>query len=396
MLIQILQERASPVGLQEMSDLQPNALSSIRSTATQTGYLSRLPVELLYNIVVHLDVVETACLSLTCRELYQDEHLRQIWAFALRGLPHWSRADPLAPELNEKHRFFKLIWLDLPSHFLCGFCFNFYKREKPGSDYFDCGSCSKEAYCPRIQVASGNYLPWWCVRAVLDCDARGSAQDRNLNCITLHTDWQTRNDVRQPPARWLARSSVEPELSRGKLITHACQRFLYTPEHSFVPDHPLNLLWAERAVRYLPVCEHLNRHNPLSPIPERLEWSVSEISRLMSDKACKQSSELRRCSVCLTVCRWTVCKHPEGVIEIFLDTWRIMEYDEAKPWGSLDQFQTRWSHESRASNLDGVELVNTIQEPQPVRIGQLGTKALQALRRKSFWRWLEKMTLKMF
>jgi hypothetical protein len=404
-----MQERASPFGLQKSLDLKPTALSLSRRTVKQAGSLSRLPVELLYNIVEHLRVGETACLSLTCRELYQNEHLRQIWALALHGHPHWSCVKPWAPELNEKLGFLKLIWLDLPNHSLCGYCFTFYKRGKPRSDWFDCGSCSEEAYCATVQVAAGIHLPWWCIRAVLDCDVRGSARDRNLNCITLHTDWQTRNDVRRPPARWLARSSVQPELSGGRLMTHACQRLLYTPERSFISkrDDRLKLLWARRAVRYLPVCEHLNRNNPLLPLPARVDWSVSEVSRLIMDKACRKSSDLRRCSACLADCKWTVCKHPEGVIEIILDTWRIMEHPRPGPWDSFDQFKARWSHESSASNLDGVSLVNTIQDPPKKfarsvsrdrkKVGanqthRLGSKALQALSSKSLWGWLEKLT----
>lgn len=215
-----LQQYASASDLQEPSDLQSIEpfSSTTQTTITQTDTLSRLPVELLYNVVEHLRVEEIACLSLTCRELYQDTHLRRSWASAFRGRPKWSHIDTRAPELDQRLRFLMLRWLDLPNHSLCGYCFNFYMKGKPLSGWFDCGDCSKTVHLWGIQVVAGNWLPWWCIRSVLDWDARGSAQDRNLNCMRLDTDWQLQNDSRQPPATWLAKSSVELEIVGGRLI----------------------------------------------------------------------------------------------------------------------------------------------------------------------------------
>lgn len=194
-------------------------------------------------------------------------------------------------------------------------------------------------------------------------------------------------------------------------MTHACQRLLYTPKHNLNTgqDQTAVQLWARRAVRYLSVCTGLNRTNTILPIPERMDWSVSQISKLMMDEyALKKTAELRRCSTCLTNFKWTVHKHPEGVIEIILDTWSIME-ESPRLWDSVHQYSARWSYESNASNLDNITLLSTMTQPpkQPARsvskdtdmfeankTHRSGSKVLRALRSTPLWRWVKNKTQK--
>lgn len=386
---------------------------SKRPTITQVGPLSNLPVELLYRIVKYLRTREVACLSLTCHELYQNEHLQQIWTSDLRGPPRHASGCKMypvpsyrrPPKVEERLRFFMLMWMDLPNHSVCGRCFTFYKKYRPLSGWFDCGDCGKDRSSPLRQVIAGHSLPGWCMRAVWDYVAYSAVRDKPLDCLTLEKDWQTHYDNSgEIPATWWIRSTINVEMAGWLPVTHACQRLLHTlgyrrsnPERQDLT----NQLLARRAIRSLRICEG-SYHSPLSK-EWMTKWSMSDITKFMNDdKAWKKTSETRRCIHYSTEYRWTVYRHGSDIIEIVLDTWRIFDLDMVSPYplDSLNQYSARSFPGSNASNLDNIALRYTdIEPPQKLarsaiwssnmfeadEIYRFGPKTLRALKSTSLW-----------
>ncbi|KEQ59550.1 uncharacterized protein M437DRAFT_68886 [Aureobasidium melanogenum CBS 110374] len=422
---QTMQAYSSDPDIQEPSDLQLSepALLSGRPTTAQTGPLNKLPLELLYNIVGYLLVRETACLSLTCHDLYRNKHLQQIWKPDLRGPVRWPvnhmmMSSPIPyPQLDDHLRFIMLLWMDLPNHSLCRRCYRFYTKDRPLRGWLHCRRCHMiDLSVHRIQVVPGEFLPDWCMRAVWDYIAYSSVQDKFLDCLTFQKDWRTGYDKSgNIPATFWIRYTIEIEIIGGLPVIHACQRLLYTSEHRRNPktDALSNQFLALRAARILRICED-EYHHPLND-DQRIETRASDLIKLMTVPAWtvpawtvpawKRTTETRKCSLCPREYKWTVYRHGTDTTEIVLDTWKIFSTHLAKtlPVESLNRYSAQSFLESNASNIDNTAFVATAQQPPPevtrsaVRytdmskanvIYSFGYRALRALKRTSLWIWL--------
>lgn len=182
-------------------------------------------------------------------------------------------------------------------------------------------------------------------------------------------------------------------------VTHACQRLLQTLEYRRSNPEARDLtnqLLARRAVRSLQICGS-DYHSPWSE-DRTIKLSMSDLTELINDKACKNTSKTRRCSHCSAEYRWTVYRHGIDISEIVLDTWRIFDprmVTFLPAVESLNQYSAQSFPESDASKIDDTVFVTTILQPPQIpersairytkrfeanEIYSFGCRALRALR----------------
>lgn len=228
------------------------------------------------------------------------------------------------------------------------------------------------------------------MRAVWDYVAYTDVRDEPLDCLTLERDLQTHYDNSgKIPARWWIRSTIDVEIARWLLVTHACQRLLHALEYrsSDPKIHLTNLLLARRAVRSLQICDS-GYHSP-SNKDQIDKSSMSDIIGCLNDKAWRKTSETRECIYCSTEYRWTVYRHGSGISEIVLDTWRIFDLDMVSPYpyDSLKQYSARSFPGSNASSLDNIALRYTYIEPphKPARSVSTSSNMFEAYEILQIW-----------
>lgn len=178
------------VGLLAPSPLRPNAL--------EFSTLSKLSMEIIFQISRLWPPDSAACFSICCRPVYF-----ALGTQYLEDLRPMERSTGLYREL-----LLKLLERDLPEHIICGFCKKLHAMNKPrrylhsNSDYFNHLKCWKVDY----ESMTGLYIHEEFSSSVFEMTMKrygqGSEYSNLLDLLSLKTRTHSRTgyvEQREPP-----------------------------------------------------------------------------------------------------------------------------------------------------------------------------------------------------
>lgn len=191
------------VGLLAPSPLRPNAL--------EFSTLSKLSMEIIFQISRLWPPDSAACFSICCRPVYF-----ALGTQYLEDLRPMERSTGLYREL-----LLKLLERDLPEHIICGFCKKLHAMNKPrrylhsNSDYFNHLKCWKVDY----ESMTGLYIHEEFSSSVFEMTMKrygqGSEYSNLLDLLSLKTRTHSRTgyvEQREPPQS----SPMEVSLFRSR------------------------------------------------------------------------------------------------------------------------------------------------------------------------------------
>lgn len=331
-------QRDSEVFQAILPTLRPSNMPSIHYAGKLT--LGDLPLELVREISTYLPAYSVAALSLTCKDLYNDETLRQSWtqkfyqAEKEKGyscffgtklwLPHFRNIDLLL--------LLRLLERDLPYMSVCGNCERLHTIRKIPLHMSrnDCECWSPYSKAPDL----GMWLHWedWDfnlsfehVQDFMRHHILGPGFGSSTKRCSLVRNWHSHRFSTKYHAVWMRRLELRPTIINDCLM-------ITTSQHIMVSDQYLQSLTnngedcihivANLASCSFKICQCYRSGKTVflkREIKRQLRQLWQDASK--ADLSTSLVLQLSRCSTCLTEFDFSLLRHKKGLYELVLNTW---------------------------------------------------------------------------
>lgn len=303
---------------------------------------SSIPVELVVAFSKHLPIYSVACLSLTCKKLYNDQNLREIWVPHVKGRAAIERQNDeytkqVRPDIRNHERlsFMLCLQVDLPQLLLCDYCLRFRPRQpspRDSKDQIRFAPPYKDYLIPCSCSARRNGMMWlhykeWSYHISFDHlqqlmlrNKCGGNHGPALTSLSLKSDWQLREYREQFRARWMKKMDVRPIFINSSLVLHICQRMLFNLSDLLAMKSD-GISCSDYISVLIATCLKLCPCGSCTNISEISLWVRLQPGVELPSPGLSITSPLFKCNQCLTEVILNYFKHDEGDFELVVDTW---------------------------------------------------------------------------